>query len=408
MQTVCAPALSAAVNSTAVAGGRDVPEANQGAPPIKLSHPDVGTEEIEAVLEVLRGGRIALGPKLVEFERAVADYTGCLHGVAVNSGTSALHIIVRSLGIGDGDEVITTPFSFIASANCILFERARPRFVDIEQDTLNIDCSQIESAITPRTKAILAVDLFGCPAEWSQLRDLARSHRLALIEDSCEALGARYRLPDGTWARAGSLGDVGTFAFYPNKQITTGEGGIVVTDRDDIAALCRSLRNQGRDDGTDWMQPTHLGYSYRIAELNCALGLAQMRRIDEILAARKRVASWYEELLAEVAGVRAPYEPKGTETSWFVYVVRLTDSPSREHAHAIRDSLRAQGIACANYFYPIHLLPHYRDQFGFKEGDFPTTERVASQTLALPFYNQLRREDVERVVASLQTAIEAM
>jgi perosamine synthetase len=385
-----------------------VSDEEQGLLPIRLSSPDVGTDEVEAVLEVFRNGRIALGPKLVEFERAVADHTGCTYGVAVNSGTSALHIIVRSLGIGDGDEVITTPFSFIASANCILFERAIPRFVDIEPDTLNIDCSLIESAITPRTKAILAVDLFGCPADWSQLRELARDHNLALIEDSCEALGARYRLPDGTWARAGSLGDVGTFAFYPNKQITTGEGGIVVTDRDDIAALCRSLRNQGRDDGTDWMEPTRLGYSYRIAELNCALGLAQMRRIDEILAVRKRVASWYAELLADVAGVSAPYEPEGKERSWFVYVVRLTDSPSREYAHAVRDNLRAQGVGCANYFYPIHLLPHYREQFGFREGDFPIAERVASQTLALPFYNQLSREEVERVVTSLQTAMEAV
>ena len=383
-------------------------EEKQGAPPIKLSSPDVGAEEIEAVLDVFRGGRIALGPKLVDFERAVAEYTGCAHGVAVNSGTSALHIIVRSLGIGDGDEVITTPFSFIASANCILFERGIPRFVDIDPDTLNIDCALIEAAITPRTKAILAVDLFGCPADWSRLRELARTHNLALIEDSCEALGARYRLSDGTWARAGSLADVGTFAFYPNKQITTGEGGVVVTDRDDIAALCRSLRNQGRDDGTDWMQPTRLGYSYRIAELNCALGLAQMQRIDEILAARRRVASWYGELLAEVPGVRAPYEPEGTETSWFVYVVRLTESPSREYAHAVRDKLRGEGIACANYFYPIHLLPHYREQFGFKEGDFPITERVASQTLALPFYNQLRRDEVERVVTSLQRAVASM
>jgi perosamine synthetase len=382
-----------------------VSEGKQVAPPIGLSSPDVGPAEIEAVLEVFRNGRLALGPRLPEFERAVAAYAGCAHGVAVNSGTSALHIVVRALGIGDGDEVITTPFSFVASANCLLFERATPRFVDIDPDTLNLDCNLIESALTSRTKAILAVDLFGCPADWDRLRELARAHDLVLIEDSCEALGARYRLSDGTWARAGSLGDVGTFAFYPNKQITTGEGGIVVTDRDDIAALCRSLRNQGRDDGTDWMVPSRLGYSYRIAELNCALGLAQMQRIDEILAARSRVASWYAELLADVEGVRAPYQPEGTETSWFVYVVRLTASPSRECAHAVRDKLRAQGIACSNYFFPIHLLPHYREQFGFGEGDFPITERVSAQTLALPFHNQLRREDVARVVATLRGAL---
>lgn len=381
-------------------------EVATGLPTISLSGPDVGEQEIEAVLSVFRGGRIALGPRLVEFEKSVADYVGCKHGVAVNSGTSALHIIVRAMGLADGDEVITTPFSFVASANCLLFERAIPKFVDIDPDTLNIDCDLIEAAITPRTKAILGVDLFGCPADWNRLREIAARHNLSLIEDSCEALGARYYRGDTrAWARAGSLADAGTFAFYPNKQITTGEGGIVVTDRDDLAALCRSLRNQGRDDGTDWMQPSRLGYSYRIAELNCALGIVQMRRIEEILAARSQVAAWYRELLADVPDVRVPYEPDGTETSWFVYVVRLTGCQSREKAHDIRDDLRARGIACANYFYPIHLMPHYREQFGFSEGDFPVAEHVSAQTLALPFYNALTRAEVERVVVTLKSIL---
>ena len=371
------------------------------ATPIRLASQDVGEEELQAVLEVFNG-RLALGPRLVEFEEMVASYVGCEHGVAVNSGTSALHVIVRGMGIGDGDEVITTPFSFVASSNCLLFERAIPRFVDIEPESMNIDPDLIEAAITPKTKAILAVDLFGCPADWSRLREIAGKHGLRLIEDSCEALGARCRLADGSWAPAGSLGEVGTFAFYPNKQITTGEGGIVVTNDAELAAMCRSLRNQGRDDGTDWMRPSRLGYSYRIAELNCALGVVQMRRIEELLAARRQVAEWYEELLGDAPGIRTPFQPEGTETSWFVYVVRLTECRSRDDLRAVAQKLRDRGIACANYFYPIHLLQHYREQFGYGEGDFPITEGVSCQTLALPFYNKLERAEVERVAGTLR------
>jgi perosamine synthetase len=373
--------------------------------PIDLSRPDITRREIAEVTAVLRTNRLALGPKLAEFERAVASTIGCRHAVAVNSGTSALHLIVRALGLGDGDEVITTPFSFIASANCLLYERAVPRFVDIDPVTLNLDCERIEAAITPRTRGILAVDVFGRPADWDRLQQLARAHGLVLIEDSCEALGARYRRSDGQWAMAGALADAGAFAFYPNKQITTGEGGVVVTDRDDIAALCRSMRNQGRDEGADWLAHARLGYNYRLPDTSAALGLAQLHRLEEILAARRRVAGWYHDLLAGLDGVETQTDAPGIETSWFVYVVRLLRSHTRDDLTRVIAALRARGIGCNNYFPPIHLQPFYQQQFGYREGDFPETERISCQTLALPFYNRLARRQVAYVVDCLREVL---
>jgi len=372
---------------------------------LELSAPDITSAEIAAVTEVLRTGRLSLGPKLAEFERRVADYVGVRHAVAVNSGTSALHLIVRALGLKEADEVITTPFSFIASANCLLYERVRPVFADIEPDTLNLDISRVAAAITPRTRALLAVDVFGRPAAWGELRALARERGLALIEDSCEALGARYQRADGTWAMAGALGDAGCFAFYPNKQITTGEGGMIVTDRDDLAALCRSMRNQGRDEGAGWLQHARLGYNYRLSEVNCALGLVQMQRLDEILAARRQVAQWYEEALAGIPGVETPQARPGKEISWFVYVVRVTGCTSREELETILTGLRARGVACSNYFPPIHLQPPYRTAFGYGEGDFPVTEAVSCQTVALPFYTRLGREGVMWVAEQVRAGL---
>jgi len=375
---------------------------------IPLSMPALSPADAAAVLEVLQTPHLSLGPKLPEFERVVADYVGCKYGVAVNSGTSALHLIVRALGIREGDEAITTPFSFVASANCLLYERARPVFVDIGPQTLNINFDLIESAITPRTRAILAVDVFGHPADWNRLREIAQRHGLALIDDSCEALGARYRLPNGQWAMAGSLGDAGAFAFYPNKQITTGEGGMVVTDRQDVARLCRSMRNQGRDEGAGWLQHARLGYNYRLSDINCALGIAQMSRIDEILAARRRVASWYADLLSDVPEVEVPQAGPDVEISWFVYVVRLAEGFTRDQRDRVLDGLCARGIGCSNYFSPIHLQPFYREMFGYREGDFPVTESVSSRTIALPFFNRLTREQVSYVAASLIEAVESV
>jgi perosamine synthetase len=368
---------------------------------VELSGPDLTEVEVEAVVSVLRTRRLSLGPKLPEFERAVADYVGCKHGVAVNSGTSALHLIVRALGLRDGDEVITTPFSFVASANCLLYERALPRFVDIDPETLNIDCDLVEGAVTERTKAILAVDVFGLPADWDRLREIARRHRLALIEDSCEALGARMRSGGGAWSMAGSFADAGTFAFYPNKQITTGEGGMIVTDRDDIAALCRSMRNQGRDEGADWLAHARLGWNYRLSDINCALGIAQMSRIEEILAARRQVAGWYREALSGLDGIALPAEPDGAERSWFVYVAQLTKCRSRDQLQAVITRLRGRGIGCSNYFPPIHLQPPYRELLGHKEGDFPVTEEVSRQTIVLPFFNLIARAQVSRAAGAL-------
>ena len=365
---------------------------------IPLSRPDITEHEIQAVVEVLRTPWLSLGPKLQAFEQRMAAYAGVPYAVAVNSGTSALHLAVKALGIGEGDEVITTPFSFIASANCILFERARPVFVDIDPHTLNIDVNRIEDAITPRTKAILAVDVFGHPAEWEVLEDIAQRHGLFLIEDSAEALGAVYK-----GRKAGSFGDAAVFAFYPNKQITTGEGGVLLTRHEGVARLARSLRNQGRGEDAQWLQHVRVGYNYRLSDINCALGLAQMDRLDEILQKRDRVAAWYNERLQpleEKGLLQRPYVAPHVRMSWFVYVVRLAPAFAGEKRDAVIQALRDRGIQCGNYFPPIHLQPPYR-ALGYTPGDFPITEDVASRTLALPFYANLSEEEVDLVVHHL-------
>ncbi|MGQ9477797.1 MAG: DegT/DnrJ/EryC1/StrS family aminotransferase [Candidatus Bipolaricaulia bacterium] len=367
---------------------------------IPLARPEITELEIAAVEAVLRTPNLSLGPKLEEFERRLASYVGVKHGVAVNSGTSALHLIIKALGIGAGDEVITTPFSFIASANCILFERAFPVFVDIDPRTLNIDPERIEERVTERTKAILAVDVFGQPADWAKLEKIAARHGLLLIEDSAEALGAEFK-----GRKAGSFGKAGVFGFYPNKQITTGEGGMILTDDDELAQLCRSLRNQGRGEdegqGQGWHRHERLGYNYRLSELNCALGLAQLSRLEEILRKRERVAQMYNERLKGVEGLEIPYVSPDVKMSWFVYVVRLSEDYSSEDRARILWGLKARGIGCSDYFPPIHLQPFYRE-LGYREGDYPITERVASRTIALPFYNNLTEREVDYVVQSLK------
>lgn len=392
---------------------------------IPLARPDITEAEIEAVVEVLKTSHLALGPRLKEFEGAIAEYAGVRHAVAVNSGTSALHLIVRALGIGEGDEVITTPFSFISSSNCILYERARPVFVDIEPKTLNIDPERIEAAITPRTKAILAVDVFGHPADWDRLRTIADRHGLLLIEDSAEALGAEYNShesrvkgdesktsnqraqAEGQWEKAGSFGNAGVFAFYPNKQITTGEGGVILTNDAELANICRSMANQGRGDGGEWLQHVRLGYNYRMDEMSAVLGLVQLSRIEEIVGARARVANWYEEVLNEIEEVEAPYVAPNVRMSWFVYVVRLSEAFTQKDREHILQGLQGKGIGCRNYFAPIHLQPFYRKILGTKEGDFPVTEAIAARTIALPFYNKLSKREVEYVVESLVHVLRA-
>ncbi len=366
---------------------------------IPLSNPDVTHAEIDAVATVLRGDRLSIGPRLDAFESAVASRSARTHGVGVNSGTSGLHLCVKSLGIGAGDEVVTTPFTFIATINCVLFENATPVLADIDPESYNVDPAAVESAITPRTKALLPVEVFGNMAHFDAYERIAKQRKLLMIEDCCEALGATLN-----GRPAGSFGECGVFAFYPNKQITTGEGGMIVTDRSDVRNLCNSYRNQGRD--TDaWLSHGRLGYNYRLDELSAALGEVQMRRLDEILARRRAAAALYDQALADVEGLHLPPMAERDRASWFVYVVRLADDFTRAHRDAVLDSLRAQNIGCNNYFVPVHTQPYVMEALGTREGQFPVTERIAARTIALPFFAKLTESQVARVRDALVTAM---
>jgi len=365
---------------------------------IPLSRPDITEHERAAVMEVLDSRWLSLGPKLTQFENAFADYLKIPYAVAVNSGTSALHLCVKAAGIGPGDEVITTPFSFVASANCIQFEKGHPVFVDINADTLNIDTASIPSAITPRTKAILPVHVFGRPCDMTAIKQMATTRGLKVIEDACEAIGAKR---DSHFA--GTLGDAGTFAFYPNKQMTTGEGGMIVTSSEEIAVACRRWRNQGRGAPASWLQHETLGYNYRLSDINCALGIAQLSRLNGMLQKRADVARKYTELLARDVPEVLPPAPAlpGEKISWFVYVIRLRDEFSFEDRNEVMRQLNHHGIDCNNYFSPIHLQPFYREQFGYAPGDFPVCESVAARTIALPFFNSLSDEEIKFVCSTI-------
>ena len=366
---------------------------------IPLSSQDITEAEIAAVTAVLRSDRLSMGPRIEAFEAAVAARCGRKYGIGVNSGTSALHLCVRALGIGEGHEVITSPFSFISTTNCILFERARPVFVDIDPENYNMDVEAAQAAITPRTKAILPVEAFGNIAHFDAYEQVAADRALAMIEDCCEALGGLL-----AGRPAGSFGDCGVFAFYPNKQITTGEGGLIVTDREDIRDMCRSLRNQGR--GTDaWLEHVRLGYNYRMSEISAALGVAQMQRLDEILAKRRRVAQMYNRALADIDEIHLPPTAGADQNSWFVYVIRLADRFTQEHRDAIIAHLRRAGVGCNSYFVPIHLQRYIMETLGTKPGDFPVTERIAARTIALPFFSKLSEAQVDRVVTALKDAV---
>ena len=369
---------------------------------IPLSNPDITELEITAVIDVLKTPQLSLGPKVEEFEELFAKYIGSRYAVAVNSGTSALHLAVKALDISDGDEIITTPFSFIASANCAMFERAKPVFVDIREDTLNIDETKIEKAISSKTKAILPVHVFGYPCEMNPIINIAKSNNLPIIEDACEAIGAEYH-----GQKAGTLSDCSVFAFYPNKQMTTGEGGMLVTNSEKIANLCKSLRNQGRDDGMTWLAHSRLGYNYRLSDINCALGIVQLQRIDSILNKRAKVANTYRQELASIEEVILPPDaPADITRSWFVYVIQLANCFSEEQRNKIIAILRSNGVGCNSYFPPIHLQPFYVKQFGYNSGDFSVTESISSRTIALPFYNNISEQDIDYVVKSLREAIQ--
>ena len=368
---------------------------------VPLSNPDITCKEIEAVLDVLSTPNLSTGPKVQEFERAFSRYVGSKYAVAINSGTSGLHLCIKALGIQDGDEVLTTPFSFIASANCILFERARPVFVDIRENTLNIDENKIEGKITKRTKAILPVHVFGYPCDMAKINRIAKKYNLAIIEDACEAIGAEIG-----GKRVGTFSDCAVFAFYPNKQMTTGEGGMMVTDRNDIAALAKSMRNQGRDEGMGWLAHNRLGYNYRLSDINCALGIAQLRRIKRILKERAKVASLYKKNLEGLREIIIPPDNiKGISRSWFVYVIRLREFFTEEKRNWVVKQLKAKGIGCNIYFPPIHLQPFYKKQFGYKRGDFPVAEGISERTIALPFYNKLSAKEIKYIVDVLKSAI---
>jgi perosamine synthetase len=368
---------------------------------ISLARPDITEQEIERVVEVLRGPDLALGPVMREFERAFADYLGRRRGVAVNSGTSGLFLGLTALGIGEGDEVVTTPFTFIASATSIMMVGARPVFVDVDPATLNIDPARIEAAITDRTKAVLPVEVFGNPAGMDDVCEIAARRGLAVVEDSCEALGSTL----GT-RKAGTFGAVSVFGFYPNKQITTGEGGMILTDDEEVADLCVSLRNQGRAANSGWLAHERLGYNFRLSDINCALGLAQLSRIEEIKARRRQVAAWYREMLAGDGRLIVPHEPQGGAMSWFVFVVQLTEPFGMEDRDAILQGMTRQGIQASNYFPPVHLQPFIASRYGHIPGDFPLAESVSRRTLALPFHNHLTEAEVALVCGTLRSLLD--
>jgi len=393
---------------------------------IPLSNPDITQKERRSVLKVLNTPNLSLGPKLEEFEKKFTDYIGSRYAIAVNSGTSGLHLCVRALDIKEGDLVITTPFSFISSANCILFERAKPVFVDIDEETFNIDIHKLENCVeklrseNSKVKAILPVHIFGRPCEMNIIIELANYYELSVIEDAAEATGAEYLSNskvntlkskikiEEEWKKIGSFGDCGVFAFYPNKQMTTGEGGMIVTDDKNIYELCRSMRNQGRSETSAWLQHERLGFNYRLSDINCALGIAQLERMDEILAKREKVATLYNERLKGVTGVILPRFEENKRISWFVYVVRLENKFSQKNKDYVLEKLRQKGIGCSNYFTPIHLQPFYREMFGYKKGDFPVTERVSGRTIALPFYNNLKDEEIDYVCDNLKEIMAAL
>jgi perosamine synthetase len=365
---------------------------------IPLSAPWLGEREEELALEALRSGRLSLGPMVDRFEQALAERLGAARVAAVSSGTAGLHLSVRLAGVGAGDEVVTTPFSFVASANCILYEGAAPVFVDVDPRTLNLDPTAVEAAINEKTRAVLAVDIFGYPAELDELQALGDDHGLALLEDACEALGAEYR-----GRGVGSFGHPTVFAFYPNKQMTTGEGGAVAVSREEEWELLKSLSNQGRIDSGEWLTHGHLGFNYRLDELSAAVGLAQLERLDEILERRSAVAARYAELLGELDGVELPAPDDDDHVrSWFVYVVRLDEALDRD---AVMARLAEDGIASKPYLPCIHLQPYWRERFGTSQGMFPVAEGASRRSLALPFHTQLRGGDQERVAEALARAL---
>jgi perosamine synthetase len=366
--------------------------------PIPLARPEIGDREEELVLEVLRSGRLSLGPAGERFEREFAGWLGSAEAVAVSSGTTALHLGVRALGWGPGDEVLTSPFSFVASANCLLYEGARPVFCDVDPVTLNLDPAAVEAAVGEGSAGILPIHIFGFPAAMPVLEAIAARCGLGILEDACEALGA----VDSEGRAVGTRGNLATFAFYANKQLTTGEGGVIVPAGPEVAVRLRSERNQGRALDMGWLDHGGLGFNYRLSDLAAALGIAQLEKLDRMLAERTAVASLYEDGLAEIEGVTAPIATRGAERrSWFVYPVRLADGIDRD---AVIARLAADGIASKAYLPCIHLFPHLRE-LGYREGQFPVAEAAAAHSLALPFFPSMTESQVARVCEALARSL---
>lgn len=389
-------------------------------PNIPMSSPDITELEIRAVTNGLCTGRLSIGPQLEAFEKAIANYVGSKYAIGVSSGTAGLHLAVIATGVEERDLVITTPFSFVASANVILYECAIPIFIDVDSKTGNINSELVSEAIADinsgnkrinrwlppvlrrsqsskdlvQIKAVLPVHSYGQPADMNPILAAAQKFNFSVIEDACEAIGSVYKNH-----KVGTLGKCGVFAFYPNKQITTGEGGMIVTDDDECNSLFRSLRNQGRNTFDAWLNHSRLGYNYRLDEMSAALGVIQMSRIEELLTKREKVASWYNIRLKAVENVEIPYiSPSTTRMSWFVYVVRLNSKIKRNQ---VMNDLEAKGIPSRPYFSPIHLQPFYMEKFGYKRGDFPVTEYLGDVSLALPFSGVMTEEQVDYVCSNL-------
>ncbi len=382
---------------------------------IPLSKPDINEEDVRVVVEVLKSGRLSMGPYTERFEKAISEYVNAKHGVAVSSGTAGLHLVLKAMGVERGDYMIVPSFTFVASANVALYEGVIPLFVDVEEETLNVSKDSLEDllirikkgkvkildeVVDPnKVKYFMGVDIFGHPLDWDEILEVTNEWGLEVLEDSCEALGAEYK-----GKRVGKFGLAGVFAFYPNKQITTGEGGVVVTDDESIAKLVRSMRNQGRGEENEWLLHVRLGYNYRIDEMSAALGYSQMLRIDEILEKRKKVAENYNELLKDYEWVKTPsVKEYVTRMSWFVYVIRLSPDVNRDK---VMRYMEEKGVQVRNYFQPLHLQPFYRRTFGYDEGMLPITEEESKKTLALPFYNDLSLDEQKVVVETLREAVE--
>ncbi|AKI97443.1 DegT/DnrJ/EryC1/StrS family aminotransferase [Kosmotoga pacifica] len=383
---------------------------------VPLSKPFITDDEIATTIEVLKSGVLSIGEKVKAFEMAIATFVGSKYAVAVNSGTSALHLILKALGFSRQQKLLSSAFTFISSANVALYEGGIPIFADIDKNTLNISPETLQEAIEKysrkglRTNTInlkpfipeflMGVDIFGHPMDWDGIMEICNRFNIKVVEDSCEALGSEYK-----GKKAGTFGQAGAFAFYPNKQITTGEGGVIVTDDSELAKLTRSMRNQGRGEAEEWLEHVRIGYNYRLDELSAAIGLEQMKKIEEILSKRSTAATYYTSLFEKIDGIEPPHiEGYSTKIGWFVYVVRLAPSVDREK---VMDYLKENGIQSRDYFKPVHLQPFYRKTFGYSEGFLPVTEEISKRTLAIPFYTSITREEQEYVVYHLSKAVES-